>query len=883
MPPTAATLRVGRYFLSLLIIFIVLFGLVFLPGQRHTPKLGLDLEGGKQIVLQAKKPGGGIPTPASMAVARAILTDRVNGKGVSAAEVQQEGQDRIVISVPGKNNSDLSGIEKSAQLNFRPLMFPPIPPQTAPTPSGTPAASGSTAPPGSVPSGVPATTTGKPAPTTATSTAAGGLVQPLLAPVSSTAATPAPATKTTAKAPAVSTAASASPTPSAAPVQPEVQNPFTGLGFALPTTDVQFNALPTTQQSQLAAALQRFKCGSKPDDIPGQPLAACDRSGLKYLLGPVIVAGSQIQTAGVQAPSSQSSLWQVSLTLKDSGDKAWSKYTGAHHSDPGTVPPLQSCSAATTPCAEYVGFTLDGDVVSTPHNQAVISGIATLISGDFTQKTATELANQLKYGALPLSLAVLTNSDVSATLGAGQLHAGLLAGGIGLFLVVIYSLLYYRALGLVTIASLLVSGVLTYGALVVLGREMGFTLTLAGIAGFIVAVGITADSFVVLFERLKDEVHGGRSMRVAVPRAWTRARRTILSADTVSFLAAAVLYYFAAGDVRGFAFTLGLSTILDLVVVFLFTHPLVSLLSRSRAFGSPRFTGLNSVRTGGPAVVPTLRPAKDASRPRRRAGATALGAAVLEREPGVDDQLDGHAAGELADEAADSSADLGDVIKAPATELATGFASAPGADKRTSTAIGASAAYRAAARRGRAVRVPKPEADSDSHPREIDGARTAVDRKDVVIAPAVEAGDDVATSHGGATAVSVSDNGHADDSDTDTDIADEVADEPARGLFGRLRSRAGRTTLPSDDDDEPAFEAADARPVDAGVDDHVNMSKLGRPNVDVVDDVTAPPVPHVVQAAEPTPTSAAQRAAARRTRIRSRAADPSSAAAEDES
>ncbi len=148
-------------------------------------------------------------------------------------------------------------------------------------------------------------------------------------------------------------------------------------------------------------------------------------------------------------------------------------------------------------------------------------------------------------------------------------------------LVVIYSLIYYRALGLVTIASLIVSGGLTYGCLVMLGTQIGFTLSLAGIAGFIVAVGITADSFVVFFERLKDEVHEGRSVRVAVPRAWVRARRTILSADTVSFLAAAILYYFAAGDVKGFAFTLGLSTILDLVVVFLFTHPLVSLLSRS--------------------------------------------------------------------------------------------------------------------------------------------------------------------------------------------------------------------------------------------------------------------------------------------------------------
>jgi preprotein translocase subunit SecD len=194
---------------------------------------------------------------------------------------------------------------------------------------------------------------------------------------------------------------------------------------------------------------------------------------------------------------------------------------------------------------------------------------------------------------------------------------------------------------------LIVSGVLTYGCLVVLGNQIGFTLTLAGIAGFIVAIGITADSFVVFFERIKDEVHDGRTFRVAVPRAWVRARRTILSADTVSFLAAAILYYFAAGDVRGFAFALGLSTILDLVVVFLFTHPLISLLSRSKAFGSARFTGLDSVRAGGVAgevatpaeparVKPSARRGQDAAAAAARAAApeaaTGGGVAVLDDE-----------------------------------------------------------------------------------------------------------------------------------------------------------------------------------------------------------------------------------------------------------
>jgi preprotein translocase subunit SecD len=246
--------------------------------------------------------------------------------------------------------------------------------------------------------------------------------------------------------------------------------------------------------------------------------------------------------------------------------------------------------------------------------------------------------------------------------------------------VVIYSLIYYRALGLVTIASLLVSGALTYAMLVILGTQIGFTLSLAGIAGFIVAVGITADSFVVFFERIKDEVHEGRSMRVAVPRAWVRARRTVLSADTVSFLAAAILYYFAAGDVKGFAFTLGMSTILDLVVVFLFTHPMVSLLSRSKAFGSARFTGLGNARAGGIArnedEAPVRRAAGRPARGRRPAAGTAT--AVLEP----------------TDEAAAAAPEEPD---APPPDEPAG----PGEPRRHTTPEPGTAAERAAARRAR--------------------------------------------------------------------------------------------------------------------------------------------------------------------------------------
>jgi preprotein translocase subunit SecD len=304
---------------------------------------------------------------------------------------------------------------------------------------------------------------------------------------------------------------------------------------------------------------------------------------------------------------------------------------------------------------------------------------------------------------------------VSATLGNKQLKAAFLAGGIGLALVVIYSLLYYRFLGFVTIASLLVSGGLTYAMLVILGKQIGFTLDLAGIAGFIVALGITADSFVVFFERLKDEVHEGRSVRVAVPRAWIRARRTILSADTVSFLAAATLYYFAAADVKGFAFTLGMSTILDLVVVFLFTHPLVSWLSRKKAFGSARFTGLNSVREGGIAEHDIddqpARPAKAAQRPAAEPRVptgkiTIEKSALAVLDPEVDETQDAGDAsdGPDTDTAAEDEPDTVDEIDAEdAADTDDAGSDSEDSDepRRRTKPVPGSAAERAAARRAR--------------------------------------------------------------------------------------------------------------------------------------------------------------------------------------
>jgi preprotein translocase subunit SecD len=590
--------------------------------------------------------------------ARNILSARVNGTGVTQSTVEIQGSNQLVVSIPGQNSQDIQSLGKAAVLNFRGVVIAPVPvtcstkknAKPAPLPSASPSASSSSSS-GSAPGSGPASSSGtapastSPAPSHSGQAAA---VRPLNKPKSS--GKPKSSTSPSGKAsktpsasstPSGSTTPSGSSTPtptptSTAPAAPtkcsatSVADTAKAAGFKVPLSDTDATSLSSTDTQALQSALTNYNCAAAQteQDLPNTYYVACDgteqtKQRYAYLLGPVIVPGKEIDTADALEGNGQNNGfgWSVQLTLKSSGQSSWANYTKAHNvNNDQNSPPVTSCAASSTPCADYVSFTLDGNIISTPVNLSAINGGATQITGNFTQDTATSLADQLKYGALPLSFSTSDVNSVSATLGTQQLKAGLLAGGIGLVLVVLYSLIYYRALGLVTIASLLVSGVLTYGALVMLSTQISFTLSLAGIAGFIVAVGITADSFVVFFERLKDEVHEGRSVRVAVPRAWVRARRTILSADTVSFLAAAVLFYFTTADVRGFAFTLGLSTILDLIVVFLFTHPMVSLLSRSSAFGSARFTGLDALRASGPA--PGYEPVRR-ERPRRTSNAPA--------------------------------------------------------------------------------------------------------------------------------------------------------------------------------------------------------------------------------------------------------------------
>ena len=308
-------------------------------------------------------------------------------------------------------------------------------------------------------------------------------------------------------------------------------------------------------------------------DAPTDTIVACSRSGAsKYILGPAEVLGRQVSKATAGIDQQGASAWYVLLTFNGEGTKAFGNITAR-------------VTTLTSP-QNQVAIVLDGLVVSAPViREAIPSGNAQ-ITGSFTQTEAQDLANVLKYGALPLAFDRGEVQQVSPTLGSDQLHAGLLAGALGLGLVLIFSLLYYRALGLVTVGSLAIAGTILYLLFLVLGKSIGFTLTLAGIAGAIVSIGITADSFIVFFERIRDEAREGRSLRSAVESGWARARHTIIVADMVSILAAVLLYFFAVGGVRGFAFTLGLTTLIDLLIVFIFTKPIVTVIAKLNFFAS---------------------------------------------------------------------------------------------------------------------------------------------------------------------------------------------------------------------------------------------------------------------------------------------------------
>jgi len=338
------------------------------------------------------------------------------------------------------------------------------------------------------------------------------------------------------------------------------------LAWITPAVDQAFNLLTCQQLDELGANVAD----------PTKPLVTCSEDGLsKYILGPVEVAGETISDASAGlVPGSQGTVtteWGVFLEFNQVGTEQFRTVTER----------LVALSGSQNQFA----IVLDGRVISAPRTLAAITDGNPQISGSFTQETAQVLADQLKFGALPIGFEVQSAETITATLGLSQLQSGLLAGGIGLLLVIAYSLFQYRMLGLVTVFSLTTAFILSYFVITYLSNAQGYRLSLAGVAGLIVAIGITADSFIVFFERIRDELRDGRVVGSAITAAWRRAFRTILASDAVGFLAAAVLFILAIGNVRGFAFTLGITTIVDLIVVALFTNPIMQLLGRTRFFG----------------------------------------------------------------------------------------------------------------------------------------------------------------------------------------------------------------------------------------------------------------------------------------------------------
>lgn len=608
-------MRPGRQLAVLGFIFVVLYLLVFFSGasgslkDRLEPRLGLDLIGGTRVTLEATNSvDGKPPTAENLEEARQIIESRVNAFGVAEAEVVTEGNRNIVISLPGENR-DLTDVGSAAELRFRKVIKGADGSGTAavPPPAATPVPSGSAVP---TPSGsaVP-TPSGSGAPK-ATSSPSGG--QGGMAPASPS-ATPTPSASASPSAAAPTPSASAEPVPASVEEQRKAVEQKVGAASWQAANGLQapadlasdpsladklkpFGALTPREVAVLPAQMQfnvpTIGCAQldkrPPASIsdPKQQVVSCEDGASKYLLDQAKVLGTDVDDA--DAVLDQTNAWVVSLDFTGDGQGKWTALTREAFNNEG-----QACDATALgqdgKCR--VAVVLDNEIVSSPEIQGVLTGNSQ-ITGNFNQKDASALASQLRYGALPVTFEQQEQQNVTATLGASHLRAGLLAAGIGMLLVIIYAFFYYRLLGSVIFLSLILSALLVFGALVVLGRQIGFTLTLAGIAGMIVSLGVAADSFVIYFERLKDEIREGRSPRSAVPRAWIRARRTIISANAITLLSAVVLYVVSVGTVKGFAFALGLATVLDLVVVFLFRHPIMTMFARTRAFLSPRVSGL---------------------------------------------------------------------------------------------------------------------------------------------------------------------------------------------------------------------------------------------------------------------------------------------------
>ncbi|MEW9554305.1 protein translocase subunit SecD [Nonomuraea sp. NPDC050783] len=591
--PTSRHSRPGRTLLVLLALILAM-GATMLLQKAFTPKLGLDLAGGTTVTLSPVTLNNASPPEEILDRAVNIIRDRVNGTGISDAEVAKSG-DNIIISIPGAGqNEAIKLVATTAELRFRQVLameatqVPQDLATNAPSPGASPAAS-ATGSPSTQQSAKPGSSRSAGTPAPSASPTGKALSSALTAPTPAASAPAEPSATQRAQGQdgqstgkkgqnaKATPATSPSGSPSAQASTPPAQDPNSAVNTQGidPAVLAQFNKLNCADPANRGQGVQ---------DDPNKQYAGCEADGsYKYVLDVAKVVGTDIDTAsaGIRQGTTE---WVVQLDFKSKGAGAWADLT-------------QKAYNSQEP-RNKVAVVLDGVVITAPNIISPIPGGRAEITGGFDQASATTLADQLKYGALPLKFNRSSVDTVSSTLGQDQLMGGLIAGAIGLALVVFYCLLYYRGLGIVAVLSLVVATVITYTSVVVLGHNAGFRLSLPHIIGLVVSIGITADSFIVYFERIRDEMkEGHRTLRAAVEVAWVRARRTILIADAVMFIAAIVLYFLAVGGVAGFAFAMGLTTLIDIVVVFLFTKPFIALLARLKFFakGHP-LSGLDAER-----------------------------------------------------------------------------------------------------------------------------------------------------------------------------------------------------------------------------------------------------------------------------------------------
>ncbi|MGX6452322.1 protein translocase subunit SecD [Brevibacterium paucivorans] len=567
--------RPGRRFLALGAFIVIIFALVgggaVWSNATWSPKLALDLEGGTSIILEPQLEDQQV-TREQLQQAVAIIRQRVDSTGVSEAEISTQGDRNIVVNLPGNPDEETRNlVRSSAQLAFRRVALvgapTPIDQQQKEESEEDKAPELSEEDQKKLDDLLGGQKNGPQEPANPGSTK----IRPV--------AQPAP--------PQEGEQPQQKPEEEQKKEEPKKEEPSKlPEDFEPGSQDDVPRFKPEDQQSWMDSKLleeyAKLDC-TKPENRVGgdsgprdEPMVSCDQTGeAKYILGPVELAGSHVKDAsfGFESTSqgTQTNRLAVSMEFDDFGRDVFGKVTSAVT---GAQPPYNQFA-----------IVLDGLVLSAPVSQSAVTDGRAQITGSFSEEEASTLANQLKNGALPISFKVQSEQQISPTLGADYLKVGLITGGIGLLLVVVYSLLQYRVLGLVTVSSLVVAGVLTWGLLLFVSWRYGYRLSLAGVAGIIIGIGMAADSFIVYFERVRDELREGRKLLSAVEVGWDRARRTIYASKAVNMLAAVILFILAVGSVRGFAFTLGLTVIVDIVIVVLFTHPMLQVLARTRFFG----------------------------------------------------------------------------------------------------------------------------------------------------------------------------------------------------------------------------------------------------------------------------------------------------------